>query len=1077
LTSSVAPESQISFTDSTSFLDALTLAERLAAWQRCPEEVPEAYDPELARRRLEAWRSQSPFDQDDLLARRLAADGLDEARWERLLGEGREALVRRLDGPPSWLSFLDAAFADPRPPSLPELSGVPGVPPHLVHFLSLAAPLVGRGISRLREGIRGLQGSHPCLPFDPEGIESLLYPLLARRLAIMVGRTLTLELHVAGHRGLLRGDTPEARFASFVASLRDRETAVSLLAEYPVLARQMVVAVQNWVGFSLDLLTHLSEDWPAVGRLFAPGGEAGRVVALRGGLGDSHRGGRSVIILRTEGGLDVVYKPRLMAVDVAFQSLLLWLNRRGAEPGFLPVKILDRGSHGFMEHVAPTTCRSVEEVQRFYRRQGGYLALFHLLDATDFHHENLIAAGEHPVPIDLEALFHPSHNAPHLPPEDPLHVGEALLRSVLRVGLLPLRIWGDEGYEGMDISGLAAQGGQAVRDGLLDVDEGGTDRMHFVRRILHLPGSANRPTLNGEEVTLGEFRDEVVEGFSELYRLLLTHRDELLAADGPLTAFAATEVRVILRPTRAYAMLLGESFHPDFLRSAVDRDRLFDRLWIGVPERPYLEHLIPHERRALEGIDVPAWSTRPDSRDLWADTGERLPSFLGESGLERVRRRFRLWGEEDMVRQRWLVGTTLDSVELFAGEARAEGYPLPEGEREATPEALLAGALGLAERLGELAFRDGDGAWWHDFEPVGEDLWTLQSAGPSLYSGMPGIVLFLAHLAALTGEPTVEELSRAAFRAWRRMSETPFEMTVGAFSGRSGGLYTLAHLHALWQEPSLSSFAAGILDLLPPAIEEDRNLDVIGGVAGCLLALLAFHRATGSERARQLAVRCGERLLETSRPLAVGRGWVTPMAERPLAGFSHGVAGIARALLDLAEVSGEERFEEAAREGIAYERSVFAVGEGNWPDLRDGREGSFLVAWCHGAPGIGLSRLLSLPHLDDEVTRGEIATAIETTLGKGLGMNLCLCHGDLGQLDFLLQAARALDDKGLERRVGRLATGVLGVIDERGWPCGMARGAEPPGLMMGLAGIGYGLLRLAAPERVPSVLALAPPPL
>jgi lantibiotic modifying enzyme len=34
---------------------------------------------------------------------------------------------------------------------------------------------------------------------------------------------------------------------------------------------------------------------------------------------------------------------------------------------------------------------------------------------------------------------------------------------------------------------------------------------------------------------------------------------------------------------------------------------------------------------------------------------------------------------------------------------------------------------------------------------------------------------------------------------------------------------------------------------------------------------------------------------------------------------------------------------------------------------------------------------------------------------------------------------------------------------------------ETPGLMTGVAGIGYGLLRLAAPLRVPSVLALAPP--
>ena len=40
------------------------------------------------------------------------------------------------------------------------------------------------------------------------------------------------------------------------------------------------------------------------------------------------------------------------------------------------------------------------------------------------------------------------------------------------------------------------------------------------------------------------------------------------------------------------------------------------------------------------------------------------------------------------------------------------------------------------------------------------------------------------------------------------------------------------------------------------------------------------------------------------------------------------------------------------------------------------------------------------------------------------------------------------------------------------WPCGVAGAGECPNLMLGLAGIGYFYLRLAAPEEVPSVLAV-----
>jgi lantibiotic modifying enzyme len=52
---------------------------------------------------------------------------------------------------------------------------------------------------------------------------------------------------------------------------------------------------------------------------------------------------------------------------------------------------------------------------------------------------------------------------------------------------------------------------------------------------------------------------------------------------------------------------------------------------------------------------------------------------------------------------------------------------------------------------------------------------------------------------------------------------------------------------------------------------------------------------------------------------------------------------------------------------------------------------------------------------------------------------------------------------------------LLESIDTYGWVTGVPLKVETPGLMHGLAGIGYELLRLAEPENVPSVLLLAPP--
>jgi lantibiotic modifying enzyme len=190
---------------------------------------------------------------------------------------------------------------------------------------------------------------------------------------------------------------------------------------------------------------------------------------------------------------------------------------------------------------------------------------------------------------------------------------------------------------------------------------------------------------------------------------------------------------------------------------------------------------------------------------------------------------------------------------------------------------------------------------------------------------------------------------------------------------------------------------------------------------------------------------------------------------------------MAWALLELAGATGDERFREAALEVIRYERTLYAPEAENWLDLREWVAGDGGAAapgvcatfWCHGAPGIGLARLRSLRHLDDPAVREEIGAAVRTTLATGFGHNHSLCHGDLGNLELLLEAERA----GLapEGTAARVTARIAAHIEAEGWRCGNPMGVESPGLLTGLAGIGYGLLRAAAPGEVPSVLALEAP--
>jgi type 2 lantibiotic biosynthesis protein LanM len=1038
---------------------------------------------DLAQRRLERWRSQAPFRAGSGFAQRLALDGLSEDDLLGLLGEPIEAVRRRCPAPPDWMANLASAFAGP---SAPQPIPCPEAlhDQEMVGLLGVIEPLLRQGRSQVQGGARALSRTAAELPFDPDTVLEVLYaPLPARLLAALAG-TMALEINVARLQGTLAGATPAERFLSFVDRLRRPEPALALLQEYPVLARHLLVQIEQWADFSLEFLQHLCDDAPALRTAFSPEAELGPLSQIEAGAGDSHRGGRAVLIAWFGSGVPVVYKPKALAVDVHFQELLTWLNERSSQPPFRTLKILDRGGYGWVEFVSARSCASAHEVCRFYRRQGGYLALLYALAATDFHFENLIAAGEHPVLIDLEALFHPRRWKSD-PTQAWLHAQEMLVESVLHVGLLPQRTWADEESDGIDLSGLGAVGGQLSPRPAPSWEGTGTDAMQRTLKRQPLPGGRHRPSLPGQEVSVADYVGDIETGFRQVYRLLQEHREELVAEDGHLARFAGDEVRVILRPTRTYGLLLRESLHPDLLRSALERDRFFDGLWIEVESRPELARVVNAERAALWRGDIPLFTTRPDSRDLWSNAGERVVSFCDETGFDLVRRRLQRLGDADLARQLWFIQAALATTATDARRGpRAASPPAPRSR--ADRQRLLAAARAIGDRLETLAVRGADGreAAWIGLTFLSQRQWSLSPLGVDLYDGLPGVVLFLAHLGARTGQKRYTTLARAGLTTLRRLVEAGHAAltAVGGFTGWGGLIYAYTHLAALWQQPELLAEAGAMVARLPPLIERDEKLDVIGGAAGCIGSLLSLYRWAPSEGVLAAAVQCGDRLLARSRVMEQGIAWPTPLAPvRPLTGFSHGAAGMAWALGELASATGAERFRVAARAAIAYERGLFSEPAGNWPDLRtnqvaaaDGPAG-YATLWCHGAAGIGLARLQALRHDPEEALRAEIAAALRTTVAEGFGDNHSLCHGDLGNLDLLHQAGETLRDPAAGAEAERRTALILEDIERHGGRCGTPAGVESPGLMTGLAGIGYGLLRRAEPGRVPSVLVLAPP--
>ncbi len=1075
---------------SSNWYKTLTLKERIASLNKVHGQTENgAIHTDLARNKLQKWQSQTPFTIASYFGQRLAMDKITEEELLYLLGEPIEALKKRCLDVPPWLDQLVQAFFSPTTTNANLLFSSEQIEKQKeVGFLYAIEPLIKQGLNRIHEEVQGLIQRQSDLPFDPNTVVGLMFANLAGQLLWRLSRTMVLELNVARLQGQLQGNTSEERFFSFLQRLHDRDVALSLLQEYPVLARQLVICTDRWVNFSLEFLQHLCADWDAIRTTLTPENNPGVLVQIDSSAGDKHRGGRSVIVATFSSGFKVVYKPKSLAVDVHFQELLTWLNERGNHPPFRTLKVIDRTTYGWVEFVSAQPCHSPEEVERFYQRQGGYLALLYAIEATDFHFENLIAAGEHPVLIDLESLFHP-YSGEVNNQGSMLAVSQTMAYSVLRVGLLPQRVWANAESEGVDISGLGAVAGQISPNPVPSWAGVGTDEMRFTRQRMVMPGGQNRPSINETDVNVLDYTEAIATGFTTIYQLLLNYREELLGEDGWLARFAEDEVRVILRPTRRYALLLQESFHPDLLRVALDRDRFFDRLWQEVPYRDDLIPVIPAERDDLWQGDIPMFTTRPTSRDLWSSTNQRIADFFAEPGMVLVQRRLQQLSEEDLARQLWFIRASLTTLSMDGDRAGWPTYPLTETQLSANREQLLAEACKIGDRLETLALRGEEEVNWLGLTLINERYWSLLPLGIDLYDGRLGITLFLAYLGAIAQEPRYTNLAQAALSYLVRQVEDAksFLTAIGGFTGWGAIIYTLTHCSQLWQQPDLLAKAEEFVALLPECIEKDEQFDVIGGAAGCIGSLLSLYRCSPSPDTLTAAIQCGNHLIAHAQPMAQGLGWIaTTMGNKALAGFSHGAAGMAWALLELAVVTGEERFQRTALNAIAYERSLFSVEARNWPDLRElentirtGSQGkvSVMTAWCHGAAGIGLARLRALAYLDDAELRGEIATALKTTLAQGFGMNHSLCHGDLGNLELLLQASIILNEPQWHEQVNRLSSIIVESIHQRGWLCGVPLGVETPGLMTGLAGIGYELLRLAEPTRVPSVLVLEPPKL
>ena len=433
--------------------------------------------------------------------------------------------------------------------------------------------------------------------------------------------------------------------------------------------------------------------------------------------------------------------------------------------------------------------------------------------------------------------------------------------------------------------------------------------------------------------------------------------------------------------------------------------------------------------------------------------------------------------------------------------AKRRQAPLPNSRQPITAaEASLAIGRDLL-----LKVKQGTkGLHWLGDDLIGDDPEHPQlvngDTGTSLYSGSAGIGWFLAQLGEHVGDDAVRDCGVQALGdalAHRRLSTLSAD-GISLFSGASGvalvALQVAQRLHLPALQTDALAMAADVAQCVLRGVMPNE-LDLIGGRAGIIVALAAIHRRIDvkSSLASIFADACrvaGQHLLDRAIAGWHGTHWPDPHAPAGapgLCGLAHGTSGIAWALFEIAELTGNDHWAATAREALRYERSWFTPTSATWPDLRgdpqaEGWPGS-MTAWCHGGIGIAALRLLMLRHswAEDGLRltaladlgaalhslRGVVAVA-SRSLSTATPFDVSLCHGLGGAVELFTLAGRVTGLADHDRAATRSADLCLGVPGIHGghWTNGLRGARLVPGLMTGLAGIGTMLLRRCHPDAI-----------
>ncbi|ODP28223.1 Lacticin 481/lactococcin biosynthesis protein lcnDR2 [Paenibacillus nuruki] len=916
---------------------------------------------------------------------------------------------------------------------------------------------------------------------DQQAIQSVILEATLQTVLKLSVKVLTVEINKLSKHSLLKGDTPEARYQDFCTQLQQRQYFTQLVYEYPTMFRMIIEESIQQKNFLLEAVDHLMSDFNQIQAEF---GLLGALTGIEMNKGDSHCGKKTVLICAFEHG-KVVYKPKPLQVNNHVNQIIEYMNNHGLEYPIKPLPVIAYEDYGWQVYIEQVSSTSEAEIEELYYKVGAYLCLLHVLMGSDMHTENVIMSGNNPYFVDLESLFQ-GYDSQDLQEETAYKkVLYAIKDSVIRTCLFPAKL---DKQSNLDISGLTGTGEKTIAKGKFTFEHNYTDQIKLVRTRYTTTHKKNIPLLHGVRVDPRQYVTSIVKGFEQAYQIICQNKFDFIGQHGLIRNFAKDKVRTIVRNTSDYSTLLNASTNPNYLIDALYRNRLFDRMWAISSRNHRLLPIIPAEIYDLLHMDIPYFYSYVDHTSIYDSRDLEYEYFHQETLLDRVILRIENMDEQhtDQSFQVQMIKTALATpIKKWDLKQYKKDYRETDHLERKPAYYFIKEATRIADELIALSTTttDFDDISWQNVTIGNDEQWIINPLDNSLYEGLLGNAIFFAMMYQVTEQTRyldVVEKILVAVNLDTMLYNKP--QSLSAFTGEASYAYSYYYLGMLLERQELKD--QGIQHILHcgTKIAEDDQYDLMAGCAGTLLVALQIYQDCLKDEVLSIAIQCGEHLIKHATQVNdYSIGWQNAIGDGSvLTGMSHGNAGIAWALAELYEETRIETFRNYSNQAIAYERGLYSIEENNWFDLRNRQhriQKNFPepVNWCHGAPGIGMARVKIFNIIAEQQTGIEIKRAIQKTLQEGFGGSDCLCHGSMGNIDLLLLSAQHLGQSEHLDIAQRIVGDLVKNAQADQWYSGIPQTAQVPTLMIGLAGIGYQLLRTIDPYHIPSVLTLELP--